>query len=195
MEERANLDTLKDSQTFREYYYRKDELIRFCRKNHLATNGNKEALTERIAVFLDTGKRTLSITSKPKQRREEAIELTTLIEKDIVCSEKHRAFFKAYIGKSFTFNVQFQQWLKQHAGKSYLDAVMAYKKIMEDKKTSKPEIARQFEYNTYIRDYFAENKESSLQEAIQCWKYKKRQKGHHRYEKADLIALQRDRKS
>nr|WP_330365406.1 DUF6434 domain-containing protein [Pseudobutyrivibrio ruminis] len=35
----------------------------------------------------------------------------TIIENNIVCSEKHRAFFKEKTGKSFSFNVQFQKWL------------------------------------------------------------------------------------
>ncbi|WP_420329330.1 DUF6434 domain-containing protein [Pseudobutyrivibrio ruminis] len=35
---------------------------------------------------------------------------------NIVCSEKHRAFFKEKIGKTFSFNVQFQKWLKANVG-------------------------------------------------------------------------------
>lgn len=50
-------------------------------------------------------------------------------------------------------------------------------------------IDRQFEYNTYIRDFFADNQDKSLEDAIKCWKYKKLLQGHNRYERSDLAAL------
>ena len=51
MEERPNLDIKLDSKTFKEYYYLKEELIDFCRKNNLQTTGGKLELIERIANF------------------------------------------------------------------------------------------------------------------------------------------------
>lgn len=57
------------------------------------------------------------------------------------------------------------------------------------KKRSKTKIDKQFEYNTYIRDFFADNRGKSLDEAIKCWKYKKQLPGHNRYEKSDLDVL------
>ena len=50
-------------------------------------------------------------------------------------------------------------------------------------------IDKQFEYNTYIRDFFDDNKDKSLDDAIACWKYKKSLAGHNRYERSDLAAL------
>ncbi|MDD7668276.1 MAG: DUF6434 domain-containing protein, partial [Agathobacter sp.] len=38
------------------------------------------------------------------------------------------------IGKSFSFNVLFQKWLKGNAGKTYGDAINAYYQILEEKK-------------------------------------------------------------
>ena len=113
----------------------------------------------------------------------------TLIESNVVCSEKHRAFFKEKIGKSFSFNVLFQKWLKSNAGKTYGNAINAYYQILEEKKKGKTPIDKQFEYNTYIRDFFEDNQGRSLDEAIICWKYKKSLQGHNRYEKPDLVAL------
>lgn len=37
---------------FRNYYFLKDELVRFCRENGLATGGSKVELTGRVARFL-----------------------------------------------------------------------------------------------------------------------------------------------
>lgn len=56
MSERPNLDNNLDSKTFKEYYYLKEELIDFCRRNDLQITGGKLELIERISHFLDTGK-------------------------------------------------------------------------------------------------------------------------------------------
>lgn len=189
MEERPNLDIKLDSKTFKEYYYLKEELIDFCRKNNLQTTGGKIELTERIANFLDTGERTYKTHNIRKNVMNHEITLDTIIEENFVCSEKHRAFYKEQIGNSFSFNVVFQKWLKTNSGKTYKDSIDAYYKIMEDKKKNKTTIDKQFEYNTYIRDFFNDNKDKSLEQAIKCWKYKKSVKGHNKYERDDLKAL------
>ncbi len=191
MSDRPELSRELDGDTFRSYYYLKEELVDFCRKNSLPVSGGKIELTDRIACFLDTGK----IPEMPAKRKNTAytglITEGSIIEADIVCSEKHRAFFRERIGKSFSFNVLFQKWLKSNAGKTYGEAVEAYYQILEEKKKGKTVIDRQFEYNTYIRDFFEDNQGRTLEEAIACWKYKKGLKGHNRYEKSDLAALDR----
>ena len=189
MSERPKLNKKLDAITFRSFYYLKQELADFCKENGLPTSGSKAELTDRIAYYLDTGN-----VLKPTAERKTAVTIATLtedtiIEPNIVCSEKHRAFFSEKIGKSFSFNVPFQKWLKANAGKTYGDAIQAYYRILEEKKQRKTEIGRQFEYNTYIRDFFADNPGKSLHDAIVCWNYKKSLPGHHRYEQSDLHAL------
>lgn len=189
MKERHELDKHLDSETFRGFYYLKEELVDFCRENRLPTSGGKIEITDRIAYFLETGS-ILSISpAKKKAVVISDINESTRIETNFVCSEKHRAFFKEYIGKGFSFNVAFQKWLKSNAGKTYKEAMIAYYQIMEDKKKGKTVIDEQFEYNAYTREFFADNKEKSLEEAIKCWKYKKQLYGHNRYERSDLVAL------
>ncbi len=187
---RPALDRNLDSKTFRDYYYLKEELVNFCRKNGIPVSGGKIEITDRIAYFLDTGK----ILSAPMARKKATAISTicedTKIEANFVCSEKHRAFFREHIGSSFSFNVAFQKWLKNNTGKTYKEAIVAYHQILEDKKKGKTKIDKQFEYNTYIRDFFADNKGKSLEEAIKCWKYKKQLQGHNRYERTDLIAIE-----
>ena len=176
--------------TFRNFYYLKQELVEFCRENALPDSGGKIELTDRIACFLDTGK-VLPSRAAGKKATGKAIQITddTIIEENLTCSETHRVFFIQRIGKGFSFNVPFQKWLKANAGKTYREAVEAYHRILEEKKNGKTEIAAQFEYNTYIRDFFTENHGRSLEDAIACWKYKKSLLGHNRYEQSDLIAL------
>ena len=189
MSERPNLDNNINSKEFREYYYLKEELIEFCRKNSLQTTGGKIELTERIAHFLETGEKTYKSHTPKRSAKHNEITLDTIIEENFVCSEKHRAFYKEQIGNKFSFNVSFQKWLKSNSGKTYQDSINAYYQILEDKKKNKTVIDKQFEYNTYIRDFFKDNKDKSLEQAIKCWKYKKSLKGHNKYEREDLKIL------
>ena len=189
MRERPKLNKELDAVTFRSFYYLKQELADFCKENRLPASGSKAELTDRIAYFLDTGN-----VLKPTAERKTAVNIGTLtedtvIEPNIVCSEKHRAFFSEKIGKGFSFNVPFQKWLKANAGKTYGDTIRAYDRILKEKKQTKTEIGRQFEYNTYIRDFFADNPGKGLHDAIVCWNYKKGLPGTHQYEQSDLCAL------
>ena len=192
MNDRPILNNELDGESFRKWYWLKEELADFCRANGLPATGSKLDLTDRIACFLDTGK----VLSAPKTRRVSSkvttITLDSPIEPDFVCSEVHRAFFREQIGESFSFNVAFQKWLKSNTGKLYSDAVAAYYEILAEKKTTKTTIDRQFEYNTYVRDFFEANKGRSLDDAIKCWKYKKSLPGHNRYEDSDLDVLNKD---
>ena len=61
--------------------------------------------------------------------------------------------------------------------------------VCAHKKNRKTVIDKQFEYNTYIRDFFADNPGRTLDDAIKCWKYKKQLPGHNHYEQTDLAAL------
>lgn len=169
------------------YYNRKKIKI-----EELKRTGSKSELSERIAVFLESGKRTRAKHKTRKTQSAGEIKPNNIMEENFVCSEKHRAFFKEQVGKSFSFNVAFQKWLKSNAGKTYADAITAYHQILQEKKSAKGkgEIEKQFEYNTYIRDFFAANKDKTLEQAIKCWKFKKSQKGHNKYEDSDLAVLQ-----
>jgi len=191
MSKRPDLNKNLSGADFRNYYYLKEELVTFCRENGLPASGGKRELTDRIACFLDTGNVPPSSTAKRKPTQAiGTITEDTVIESNIVCSEKHRAFFIGKIGKSFSFCVPFQKWLKENAGKTYGDAVLAYGRILAEKRQGKTAIGSQFEYNAYIRAFFENNPGRSLDEAIVCWKYKKSLPGHNRYEPSDLAALE-----
>ncbi len=189
MRERPVLNKQLDGKTFRNFYYLKKELVDFCRANELPTSGGKVELTDRIAYFLDT-REILSAKSAPKIKTDVGvITEKTIIESNFVCSEKHRVFFREKIGNSFSFNVTFQKWLKSNTGKTYLQGIKAYYQILAEKKKGITVIDKQFEYNTYIRAFFADNSDKTLKQAIICWKYKKALPGHNRYENSDLVAL------
>lgn len=188
--ERPPLTEWMSSTTIREYYYSKEELVDFCRSVGVAVSGSKREIIERIICFLDTGEK---IAPKRKIVYSNVVENLTpedLIEENIICSQKHRAFFRQHIGGAFSFNVPFQKWLKSHAGSTYAEAIEAWYALKSDKQSRF--IERQFECNQYVRDFFAANSSMTLRDAIRCWKYKKKLPGPHRYEEADLIVLSSD---
>ena len=97
MSQRPELSRALNGATFRSFYYLKQELADFCKEHGLPASGSKAELTDRIAYFLNTGK-----VQKPSPRRISAVIIGTLtedtvIEPNIVCSEKHRAFFSEKI--------------------------------------------------------------------------------------------------
>ena len=189
MDKRPPLTKTLSADTFLNYYYLKEELVAFCRQYNLPVSGSKIDITKRIAHYLETGE---ILKTKIKSRPQVIISNITeetQIEPNFICSEIHRAFFKEKIGPSFTFPVAFQKWLKTNTGKTYKEAIAAYYQILDDKKKGRTQIDKQFEYNTYIRDFFDHNPGKSLDQAIACWKYKKSLPGHNRYEESDLIAL------
>lgn len=189
MADRPYLDNQLDGKTFRSFYYLKDELVDFCRRNGLPTSGAKLEIADRIAHFLDYDEVILVNHKRLAAKQIGIIMEDTEIESNFVCSEKHRAYFKKTIGNHFSFNVGFQKWLKNNAGKTYGEAIQAYYHILDNKNKEKSTIDKQFEYNTYIRDFFADNRDKTLDQAIKCWKYKKGKQGHNLYDQTDLTAL------
>lgn len=180
---------LKSSE-FTQYYFLKEELKDFCRKEGLKVSGSKNELEQRIIHYLDTGKELNNV--KPKKANPHSshkISLDSKIGENFKCSESHRQFFEDEIGPTFKFKVQFQKWLKSNPDKTYEDAIKAYNTISNSKEKS--EIGKQFQYNQYIRDFFKDNENKTLKDAVTCWNYKKSLKGQHKYEKSDLKILKR----
>ena len=190
MTSRPPLTREMKSEEFSEYYFLKEELKDFCRSEGLKISGSKNQLEERIIHYLDTGK-SLDNAKAMKNNHHESEEITldTVLGENFRCGEDKRAFFEKEIGKGFKFKVKFQKWLKQNPDKTYRDAINAYCEIQNSKE--KTEINRQFQYNQYIRDFFENNDNKTLDDAIKCWNYKKSLKGHNKYEKSDLKILKK----
>ena len=110
-----------------------------------------------------------TIPALPKPKKNPMLErkkhvpssLDEVIPQFVICSQELRTFFQRHIGQGFHFKVEFQKWLHENAGKTYGDAVEAYNTLEHP-----TEIWPQFEYNQYVRDFFADNKGASLNDAI-----------------------------
>jgi len=184
----TNLTRNLTPEEFKEYYFLKEELKDFCRAEGLKVSGSKQDLEKRIIHFLATGEELKEVNVKKIQKEQiSEITLDSKLGENFKCSEDKREFFVSKIGKGFKFKVKFQKWLKVNPEKTYGDAIEAYYEIQNSGEKTK--IDKQFQYNQYIRDFFADNDDKSLKDAIKCWKYKKSIKGHNRYEESDLEAL------
>ncbi|MDP9723879.1 hypothetical protein J2W44_002964 [Priestia aryabhattai] len=143
---------------FTDFYWLKTELQQFCRENNMSPFGFKMELSKRIEVFLATGDTQQS--KAPSKRRSSSktqapLTLDTVIMENHRCSQEVRAFFKEAIYPTFHFSTYIQNYFKENVGKTYRDVVKAWHE--EEKRKKQPsyqkEIAPQFEYNRFIRDF------------------------------------------
>ncbi|MGW5890426.1 DUF6434 domain-containing protein [Priestia megaterium] len=173
---------------FTDFYWLKTELQQFCRENNMSPSGSKMELSKRIEVLLTTGD-TQQITTRPKRRSssktQAPLTLDTVIGENHRCSQEARAFFKDAIHPTFHFSTHIQNYFKENVGKTYRDVVKAWHE--EEKRRKQPsyqkEIAPQFEYNRFIRDFFNDPKNNgkSRDDAIAAWKHLKVQPGSNQY--------------
>ena len=168
---------------FREYYWLKEELQTFCRANGISATGSKQELADRIEHFLLTGE-----IKKPKviKKGNAPVEMSldTIITENHRCSQQVRAFFKTMI-PTFHFSTFIQNYFKNNVGKTYGDAHNAWYEEEERKKDPSytKNIAPQFEYNQFTRDYFADpnNQSKTRQDAIDAWHDIKKLPGSNQY--------------
>lgn len=171
---------------FNNYYWLKEELQLFCKENGLSSSGSKMEISDRIKTFLLTGEITKPIRNvKTKKKQKNELSLDTVIAENHRCGEDVRAFFKTVIHSKFHFSVYIQNYFKNNVGKTYRDVVTAWYVEEERKKSPlyKTEIAPQFEYNQFTRDYFVDpkNKGKSREDAIRAWNKIKNLPGTNKY--------------
>ena len=82
-------------------------------------------------------KATLPALQKPQAVRNKRVRMTRqypaslddVIVPNLVCSQELRAFFEEHLGKDFRYKVKFQGWLRDNAGRTFRDAIEAYKEL------------------------------------------------------------------
>ncbi|MBP2079492.1 DUF6434 domain-containing protein [Oceanobacillus polygoni] len=183
---RPNLTKDMSIQSFKDFYWLKEELQTFCRENGISALGSKMEIADRIETFLRTGEIRKPIRKVKGNRAAPQVEfsLNTVISENHRCSQQVRTFFKTVI-PNFHFSTYIQNYFKNNIGKTYRDAVEAWYKEEERQKdpSYKKQIAPQFEYNQFIRDFFADpkNQGKSRKEAIEAWNTIKRLPGSNKY--------------
>lgn len=175
-------------QEFGDFYWLKEELQFFCRDNGISASGSKVEISNRIKTFLQTGeieKPSRYAKSKTKLRKQDTLTLDTVITENHRCSQEVRAFFKTAIHANFHFSTYIQNYFKTNNGKTYRDVIRAWHEEEQRKKdpSYQKEIAPQFEYNQFTRDYFGDpnNIGRSREEAIEAWNAIKKLPGSNKY--------------
>ncbi|MGG1880558.1 DUF6434 domain-containing protein [Paenibacillus cisolokensis] len=189
---RPELTTDLQVEQFNNYYWLKEELQAFCREHGISTSGSKLEISSRVEFFLRTGRtETPSRSAKAnnskvnkKMEFQADLSLDTVITENHRCSQSVRAFFKTVIPK-FHFSTYIQNYFKNNVGKTYRDAVEAWHEEENRQKdpSYKKNIAPQFEYNQFIRDFYADpnNRGKDRTAAIEAWNEIKKLPGSNKY--------------
>lgn len=191
---RPALNTKISLEDFQNYYWLKQELVKFCKEVNIPCSRGKIEITDAIILFLETGR--IEVKPKTKEKRtsnfdwrKANLSRTTVITDNYSNTENVRSFFKESIGVQFKFSVEFMNWMKANTGKSLDDAVQKWTELAKRKSDAdyKTIIAPQFEYNSYIRAFLLDNPTLSIKHAIENWKLKKLKPGPVIYQSEDII--------
>ena len=195
MDKRPVLNNKISVNDFKDFYWLKSELMNFCQEIGISSSGGKIEIANRITEYLETGKVTKKATTKkiklPKATK--PITEETIIGIEYRTYKEKKEFLKSKIGNQFHFTIHLLDYFKEETGtKTYGDLIKEWYKEVELKKDPnfKKEIAPQFEYNTYIRDFLKDNPSETKKIAIQYWNIKRKTRGHNKYEKLDLKIVQ-----
>src|SRR5512136_1934717 len=110
---------------FRSYYWLKEELVAFCRKQRLPTGGSKQDLTARIVQYLAGEKLPAVPTQKPARSgvMPKSFTRSTVIGPGWRCSQELRAFFEREIGPHFHFDATMRELIHQGSGKTLQEVI------------------------------------------------------------------------
>jgi hypothetical protein len=192
---RPDINKIKTSKEFKRWYWLKQELIDFCKLTQLSYVGAKFDIIERIAIALDKGvdrAKKLSKTAKPTSKfiwSKSLLNVDTVITDSYTNGQNTRKFFKQHCGDKFHFSIPFMDFMKNNCGKTLQDAINEWRRLNEQSKSKdfKSVIPTGNQYNKYIRDFFADNPNMTIEQARHFWKLKRNLPlGRHVYEKADL---------
>lgn len=190
--ERPILDNKISIKDFKDFYWLKVELAKFCKENGISSVGGKIDISNRIVEYLETGKipKTKTTKSIKLPKASEPISQETIIGIEYRSYKEKKDFFTSVISNQFHFTTHLLDYFKKNTGKkTYSDLVSEWYKEQEWKNDPNfvKEIAPQFEYNTYIRDFVKDNPNRTRNDAIKYWSIKKSKPGNNKYSKTDLI--------
>lgn len=186
-----------DRDTLKNQYWLKQELIGYCKKNGLSTAGSKNELMQRIETYLASGHKMKPASNKPSGQRDSHQPITP---DTLVINYRNdaatRVFFEKHIGPHFRFDAYLRQFTNQDnitKNLTYSDLINGW--LAEEARRNNPDhqsnIAKQFEYNQFIRDFFAHEKGKSQSHAITAWKVTKTFNGPKTYAQYQSTLLER----
>jgi len=196
MTTRPDIAECPDAETFRAWYYLKEELVQFARDNGLKTTGGKFEIADRIAYFLDHGTPPLETGKAPKATssfdwHSAALTPETIITDSYRNTQNMRRFMKEHI-PGFTFSIPFMDWMKANVGKTLADAVEEAKRIAAEKKAGKKQPDQPHnQFNAYTRAYFVAVPDGTQAELRKLWALRRQHPGPYVFDPADLTLLEK----
>jgi len=189
---RPELDDNITLDDYLNYYWLKSELMDFCRKVGINTDGWKLEIHNRIVKYLATREieqKSKDIILKPKNKKNTvSINLHTVVTSDFKRNPQTTAFFKS-IDSRFHYSVRLNQYIRDNFGKiTYGDIINEWKREYEEKKMgikTTPDLP-QCEYNQFIKDYLEDNKDKKFKDAVAAWNIKKNMRGDNIYHREEL---------
>lgn len=172
---RPKLSASLDPGEFNAWYWLKAELQAFCVEHGLPASGAKEDVQRRVRQFL-AGE---PLAPPPKRAVAHAL-LPARLGPDTPIGEgwklnaSLRAFFESHVGAGFRFNQTLRDLFKAPQGRTLGEALDIYRASLAAPPTA---IARQFQFNAHMRDYFARNPQGAREEALALWRRKRGEKG------------------
>jgi hypothetical protein len=192
---RPDINNIKTGNELKRWYWLKQELVDFCKAAQISYVGSKFDVLERIVITLNKGRtkaEKIPQSGKPTSKfiwSKSLLSLDTVITDSYTNGSNTRNFFKQHCGDKFHFSIPFMHFMKNNCGKTLQDAINEWQRLKKQSqdKNFKSKIPTGNQYNKYIRDFFADNPNMSIKQAIHFWKLKRSLPlGRHIYEKADL---------
>lgn len=197
LESRPDITTIESGGELRRWYWLKSDLIDCARHHGVKTIGGKFEILDRIAYYLDTEQKNAATSPKLKKQsskfdwHSEALAPETVITDSYKNTQNVRRFFKENVGPTFKFNIEFMAWMKSNIGGTLGDAVDEYHAMSARMAKSgfKSKIEDHNQFNSYTRDFLADNSEMGMSEVRKYWALKTKlpsEDGRHIYERSDL---------
>ena len=202
---RPDISSITTGEDFKKWYWLKEEVVNYCKAAKIPYSGSKFDIIDRIANVLDnkidnkipTDEPSKSDKITPKSSKTilkmnwhtAHLTLDTVITDSYKNGQNVRRFFQEHCGEKFSFNIEFMAWMKKNEGKTLENAVNEWLRIAEQSKdkTFKSIIPEGNQYNKYMRDFFLDNPDKTIQEARHFWQLKRTLPlGLHKYERSDL---------
>ncbi|MEO6820674.1 MAG: DUF6434 domain-containing protein [Ginsengibacter sp.] len=192
---RPDIAAIKTGEELKKWYWLKKELVDFCKLHNITYAGSKFDILDRIANALnqkDNIKPKRTTSKQPASKfdwHSEELAPETIITNSYKNSQNVRRFFIKHCGDKFHFSIPLMDFMKNNCGKTLQDAVNEWRRLNElsKHKNYKSDIPAGNQYNQYTRDFFADNPNSTIDQASHFWKLKRSLPlGKHIYERKDL---------